>query len=114
MGRSIRLCAILIAALVASPRPAAAQDRWLAADKAKHFGATTAISVSGYALAAPVTTREKWRIVAGTSTGIGAAAAKEMWDRSHGDGSWRDFAWGAAGTTLGVLIARAVDKMWGS
>lgn len=113
MNPGTRLCACLLAALFAVPRPAGAQDRWLGADKARHFGATTAIASGGYAMAAPATKWGKWRMAIGTSTGIGAAAGKELWDRSHGDASWRDFAWGAAGTTAGVLIARAVDKIWG-
>lgn len=113
MNRCLRPCAILVVALLATPRGVRAQDRWLAADKAKHFGATTAIAAGGYGLAAPVTKQPRWRIIIGTSAGIGSATAKELWDRSHGDPSWRDFTWGAAGTTAGVLIARAIDKMWG-
>jgi hypothetical protein len=48
--------------------------------------------------------------VLGTSAGLGAGAAKELRDRRHGQPSWRDFTWSAAGTAAGVLVAWIVDK----
>jgi uncharacterized protein YfiM (DUF2279 family) len=110
--KAVRSAGFLIIALLAGPPVAAAQDRWLGRDKAKHFGAMAAIGAGGYALATPLTEQDGWRMVIGTTAGIGAAAAKEVWDRSHGNASWRDLAWGAAGTTAGVLIARTIVKAW--
>jgi uncharacterized protein YfiM (DUF2279 family) len=81
MGR--RAGVFLILVLLVVPRGVAAEDKWAAADKAKHFGA---------------------------GAGIGAAAGKELYDRRHGTPSWRDFTWSAAGTAAGVFIAWAVDK----
>lgn len=103
---------LLATAFLIHPSLLSAQDRWLGRDKAKHVGATTAIGAGGYALAVPVTRRTRWRMVIGTTAGLGAAAAKELRDRSHGDPSWRDFAWGAAGTSAGVLIAHGIAKIW--
>jgi len=105
------LChAILIAALLGLPATAGAEDRWFAPDKAKHFGATAAISGGSYAVASTVTTKEKWRVLTGLGSGISAAAGKEFRDRSRGDASWRDFTWGAVGTAAGVTIAWAVTR----
>lgn len=93
-----------------SPRCLLAEDKWFAADKAKHFGAGTAIAAGGYAVATPLTARTRWRVAIGTSAGVGAAAAKELRDRRRGGGSWRDFAWTAGGTATGTLIAWIIDK----
>ena len=102
--------AILIAALLGHPATAGAEDRWFASDKAKHFGATAAISGGSYAVASTVTTQERWRVFTGVGGGIGAAAAKEFRDRSRGDASWRDFTWGAVGSAAGVTIAWAITR----
>jgi putative lipoprotein len=102
--------AILIAALLGFPATAGAEDRWFAPDKAKHFGATAAISGGSYGAASTVTAREKWRVLIGAGGGLGAAAAKEFRDRSHGDASWRDFTWGAVGTAAGVTVAWAINR----
>ncbi|MGE0704646.1 MAG: hypothetical protein AB7F99_09915 [Vicinamibacterales bacterium] len=110
---SARLSPALVLALLtaALPASAAAQDRWLAADKAAHFGATLGISAGGYAGTALASDRERWRIAGGLGLGLGAAAGKELWDRSHsGTPSWRDFAWSAVGTAAGTAIAWLVDR----
>jgi uncharacterized protein YfiM (DUF2279 family) len=100
-----------VAVLLVNPCGVLGQDRWFARDKAQHFGVTAGIAAAGYALASPLSKRTRWRVVVGTGAGIGTAAGKELRDRSvHGRGSWRDFAWGAIGTTSGVLIMRLVDK----
>jgi len=92
------------------PHAAAAEDKWLAADKAKHFGAGAGIAAGGYALSVPFTGQKRWRLVIGTAAGLGAGAAKEIRDRSGGHPSLRDFTWSAVGTGAGVLIAWAIDK----
>jgi putative lipoprotein len=109
----MRLCALLLAALLGNPLVAGAQDRWLASDKAQHFVATAAIAAGGYTLAATVIERERWRIAIGAGAGIGAATAKELlWDRSRGRrASWRDFTWSAIGTATGALVAHAIDRV---
>jgi uncharacterized protein YfiM (DUF2279 family) len=96
--------------LVITPRLAFAEDRWLARDKAKHFGAAAGIAAGGYAIAVPLTEKRRWRLVLGTGAGLGAGAAKELRDRRHGQPSWRDFTWSAAGTAAGVFVAWIVDK----
>lgn len=101
---------LLIVALLACPASAIAQDRWFAADKAKHFGAGAAVGGGGYAIAMPLTRRTRWRLVLGTSAGLAAGGGKELRDRRRGGGSWRDFAWTSGGTVTGVLVAWIIDK----
>jgi len=108
VGRRAGVFLILI--LLVVPRGVAAEDKWLAADKAKHFGAGAGIAAGGYAGSTLVTRKKGWRVVLGTGAGLGAAAGKELYDRRHGTPSWRDFTWSAAGTAAGVFIAWAVDK----
>jgi uncharacterized protein YfiM (DUF2279 family) len=106
----MRLVVIIIIALLACPEWTFAQDKWFAADKAKHFGAGAALSGAGYAAAVPVTKRRGWRVTIGTSVGLAFGAGKELRDRRRTRGSWRDFAWTAGGTATGVLVAWVIDK----
>ena len=109
-GTSMRLLTFALVTLLACPHVAVAQDKWFAADKAKHFGAGAALSAAGYAAAVPVTKRRGWRVTIGTSVGLAAASGKELRDRRRRSGSWRDFAWTAGGTVTGVLVAWVIDK----
>jgi uncharacterized protein YfiM (DUF2279 family) len=102
---------MLLAVLLGTPAAARAQDRWLGADKAKHFGAGAGIAAGGYAVAVPVTRTRRWRVVLGATAGLGVAAGKELRDRSRGTSSWRDFSWAAAGTATGVLLAWTIDTL---
>jgi uncharacterized protein YfiM (DUF2279 family) len=102
--------ALLLFLVITTPRLAFAEDKWWARDKAKHFGAGAGIAAGGYAAAVPLTDKKRWRIVLGTGAGLGAGAAKELRDRRHGQPSWRDFTWSAAGTAAGVLVAWIVDR----
>jgi len=106
----MRLLTFIVVTLLACPHWAAAQDKWFAADKAKHFGAGAALSAAGYGAAGPVTKRRGWRVTIGTSVGLAAGAGKELRDRKRRRGSWRDFVWTAGGTATGVLVAWVIDK----
>jgi uncharacterized protein YfiM (DUF2279 family) len=102
---------VVIFVLLAFPDWAFAQDKWFAADKAKHFGAGAALAAGAYAGSVPVTKRKGWRIAIGTTVGLAAAGGKELRDRRRkGSGSWRDIAWTAGGTATGVLLAWVIDK----
>jgi uncharacterized protein YfiM (DUF2279 family) len=101
---------LLLLALMVGPQAAFAEDKWLGADKAKHFGAGAGIAAGGYVAAVPITADRRWRIALGTGAGLGAAAGKELYDRRRGSPSWRDFTWSAAGTAAGVLVAWVIDK----
>lgn len=105
------VAAFLLLCLTAAP---AAADDWLGADKAAHFGfsaafaaaATTAIPLVG----GP---GPDWRSFAlGASIGFVPGLAKEGWDLSgHGDASWRDLAWDAAGALAGAGLVWAVQAL---
>ena len=89
-------------------------DDWLGSDKAAHFGysaafgaaATTTIPLAG----GP---GPDWRSFAlGATIGFVPGLAKEAWDLSgHGDPSWKDLAWDAAGTLVGAGIVWAVQAI---
>lgn len=62
--------------LILMPGSAVAQDKWFAADKAKHFGAGAGIAAGGYIIAMPLTKKTRWRVVLGTSTGSARPPAR--------------------------------------
>jgi uncharacterized protein YfiM (DUF2279 family) len=111
IGIRVRRIAVALIAMLLVAVPPAGADEWFARDKAQHFAVTAGLGAGGYVLASTVTDRDRWKIAAGIGAGIGAATAKELWDRSHGDASWRDFAWGAVGTAAGVTIAWAINRL---
>lgn len=91
-------------------RPARADDRWSARDKALHFSATAGLAGGGYAAAAALSDDLRVRVATGLAVALAAGAAKELYDlRGHGDASWRDFAWDGIGSVTGVLAAYVVD-----
>jgi putative lipoprotein len=105
-----RIFAVLAAALVLGPTPAAAQDAWLGRDKALHFGATFALAGIGYAGGAALSREPVVRLGVGATLAMGAGIAKEMADRSgHGDPSLKDLTWDALGTATGLLTAWLID-----
>lgn len=84
----MRWIVLLLVALLVTPCSVAGQDRWLARDKAQHFGTTAGIAAGGYVLASPMIKRPRWRMLIGVGAGVGAAAGKELRDRSaHGQPS---------------------------
>jgi putative lipoprotein len=94
-----------------APRVARADtDRWLARDKAQHFAATAGIALGGYGGAALLDAETRWRVAIGLGAGMAAGLAKEAWDLSgRGDASWRDVAWDAIGSGVGVLVGFVVE-----
>lgn len=101
----MKTAAAILLAVLCTPAISGAQDKWLGADKAKHFAAGAGVAAGSYGVAAPLTRRKGWRIVIGTTVGLGVSAAKELRDRGRGTPSWRDFTWAAAGTATGVALA---------
>ena len=85
VGRWRLVRTLIIIAVLACPEWAAAQDKWFAADKAKHFGAGAALAGGGYAVSVPLTKRRGWRVTIGTSVGLAAGAGKEFRDRRRID-----------------------------
>ena len=103
----ISIAATALALTVA--RPAAAEE-FFGADKALHFGFSAGISLGSYGVST-LFLDEPWQraLFAGAFT-LSVGAGKEIWDAAgSGDPSWQDFAWDAAGTTVGVGIAFTLD-----
>jgi putative lipoprotein len=112
MAAPTRACLTTVAAalLLGAAAPAHAEDRWLGRDKGLHAAASAVMAAGTYAASAPWIDRPAGRAAVGASIALGAGAAKEIWDsRTGGDPSWRDFAWDAIGTAIGVGVALLVD-----
>ncbi len=105
-----RTTLLIAAALVGAGGRARAEDRWLGRDKGLHAAASAVIAAAGYAASAPWIERPAGRAAAGATLALTAGAAKEIWDAgTGGDPSWKDFAWDAIGTAVGVGLALLVD-----
>jgi uncharacterized protein YfiM (DUF2279 family) len=86
-------------------------DRWWARDKAKHFGASAALAVGGYAAAVPFTDSEPLRLASGGALALSLGIGKEIADRfTGGDPSLRDLTWDVAGTVTGLCTAWLIDR----
>ncbi|WP_373047945.1 YfiM family protein [Vulgatibacter sp.] len=111
----MRALALLLAA-AASLVPAGAaadDDPWFGPDKVKHFGASAALAVGGYALGAAFFDEVPARLATGAGIALGAGVAKEVADLAGaGSASWRDLVWDVAGTGAGLLVAWGVDAVF--
>lgn len=105
--------ACIAALLLCCSAPAAADpDPWFGRDKLLHFTFSAGISMTGYAASAPVFDGFTARAVSGASLALSAGVAKELYDATGaGTASWKDLAWDAAGTLVGVGLALAVDLL---
>ncbi|HEX6278127.1 MAG TPA: hypothetical protein VFZ53_34015 [Polyangiaceae bacterium] len=90
-------------------RPAAAEE-FFGSDKLLHFGVSAGISLGAYGVST-LFLNEPWqRALFASAFTLSLGAGKEAWDAAgHGEPSWQDFAWDAAGTGVGVGIAFTVD-----
>lgn len=106
-----RACALFVFAFVFGlSQSAGAEDRWFAPDKALHFGVSAGLSSAGYALSSLVLKERPGRIATGSLCALVPGAAKELFDAAgYGDPSWKDFAWDAGGTLVGVSLAWLLD-----
>jgi putative lipoprotein len=107
--------AVAVAVLAACPRAARADDdgdAWLGPDKAEHFGVSAAIGAGSYALVRPIAFEPPKARLFAFGVAVGVGAAKEGWDAlGHGDPSWKDLGWDAAGALVGVAVAWAIDAL---
>jgi putative lipoprotein len=108
----MRLFMTTLVLLAAASAGASAQDDpWLGRDKGLHFAAGAAIGFGGYFASSLVFDGRGPRMVVGLSLGLGAGVAKELRDRrGGGTASWRDFAWTAGGTAVGVTAGWLIDR----
>jgi len=87
-------------------------DEWLGTDKAVHFELSVALASGAYGLSSLKVDSMPARAAIGAGFSLALGAGKELWDLSgHGDPSWKDFAWDAIGTAVGVGLALAIDAI---
>jgi putative lipoprotein len=100
-------------ALVAAPGEARAdEDKWLGTDKALHFEVSVALASGAYALSSLKIDGMAPRAAIAGGFSLAVGAGKELWDLSgHGDPSWKDFAWDAIGTAVGLGLAMTIDAI---
>ena len=111
MARMLRIA--LVAAVLALPGRAFAQDDWLGPDKAAHFTVSATLAQSSYAASTFALSRPRDRAFAAAGFTLSVGVAKELYDLgSHGDPSLKDLAWDAAGAAIGLGIALAVDYLF--
>jgi putative lipoprotein len=92
-------------------------DPWLSRDKALHFDVSAGLAAAGYGVSAGWLVDARWKSLAiGGGVAFAAGAAKELLDASgivHGDPSWKDLTWDAAGALAGAALAWSVDLLLG-
>ncbi len=82
------------------------RDRWLGADKVKHFTMSYAITAFGYAGARTVVGHDE-SVIAGLGAGLAAGLLKEAYDRMRARPfSGRDFFWDLAGVGAGYAMVK--------
>jgi uncharacterized protein YfiM (DUF2279 family) len=93
-----------------SPTATHASDRWLGADKLKHFCLSFFIQSLGYS--APRATGAGHRSSLGVATATSAVVGvgKEWRDRRTSGVSVRDLAWDAAGAGAATLLLRRTAR----
>jgi uncharacterized protein YfiM (DUF2279 family) len=85
-----------------------ARDAWLGEDKARHFGVSYALVMTGAAGARVVGLDRDAALVAAVAGAAAAGLAKEVFDaRRGGPFSLRDLVADAAGIAAAVLVVRA-------
>lgn len=102
-------CSVLAAA---APARAREPDPWFGPDKALHFGASAAISASGYGIGTALWPDRTRPLVLGAGLGAAAGVGKEVLDLAgFGEPSWRDLAWDGIGVVVGLALAWSIDLL---
>lgn len=107
-----RISSWLVVLAVAFATRDARADDWLGTDKAVHFEISVAMTTGAYALSSLKLDGMPARAAIGAGFSLAVGAGKELWDLSgHGDPSWKDFAWDAIGTAVGLGLAITIDAI---
>lgn len=108
--RDLRLVSLLVALAGSTAFAQADPDPWFAPDKALHFGVSAGLAGLGYGGASLFTEDRAVRIAVGAGFAFSAGIAKELLDLAGlGRPSWKDLAWDALGTAVGVVLSWVLD-----
>lgn len=107
--------ALLVVALAFAPSAASAQrsvrDRWLGADKAKHFLASFFVQSVAYATLRAGDAPHRASIAGASAATAAVGLWKERVDRRRGGPfSARDLVWDAAGGAAATLLLRRTER----
>ena len=91
-----------------SARPVAVADRWLGADKAKHFVVAGLVESAAFAAARGAGAERRPALAVALGVAGAVSVGKELADRrGRGSPSFRDLVWDAAGAVAyAALLAR--------
>ncbi len=111
--RTLASLALGLTLLVSAPARAEPVDDWWGHDKALHFGVSTALSASTYAVSASFFDARYPPLLLGAGLSLTLGAGKELADLAgFGTPSWKDFAWDVIGTTAGLVLAYGLDLLF--
>jgi putative lipoprotein len=117
MRGAASVAAFVAATALSGPARADDADPWISRDKAFHFDVSAGIAAAGYGVSAAWLVDARWKALAiGGGVALAAGAGKEILDATGlfgGDPSWKDLAWDAMGTAVGLAIAWGVDLLLG-
>lgn len=114
MRRLSPLLPAVAAGLVLAAAPAGAQapirDRWLGADKVKHFALSFFVQSVGYSVARATGAGHGSSLVVASAGTAVVGVGKEWVDRRATVFSARDLAWDAAGAGAATLLLRRTAR----
>ena len=94
------------APVASSPAPVTwTQDSWFSSDKVQHFLMSAFVQCVGYASLRELRVPHGTALAAASVTTAAVGVGKEVFDsRTHGDPSFRDLAWDAAGAGAATVL----------
>lgn len=112
-SRAAVLVLVVSALAPASARAQSDPDPWWAPDKALHLSASAVLASGGYVGAAALGADRPTRLLAGGVFALTLGVVKELADLAGlGQPSFKDLAWDAIGTALGLVVTWAVDVLF--
>lgn len=112
LARRLLTMAVFLASLSTAARARADDDPWFGRDKVLHFSISALLAGGAYTVTATQSRSRFVPLLVGGGVALAAGAAKEGVDAlGFGTASWKDFAWDAAGTIVGLGIAWSLDLL---
>ena len=89
----------------------ASGDRWLSADKAKHFFTSAFVQSASFSAFREVRVSRKGSLIGATAMSAAVGVGKELYDRKFGgDPSFRDLAADGAGILAATVLLRRTER----